>query len=70
MANSKISALTSATTPLAKGSTNGNSKLTESQVQIIRTQYENYGKKVLAAQYGVSVSLISQIVRKDIWKHV
>ena len=54
----------------AKGSTNGNSKLTESQVQIIRTQYENYGKKVLAAQYGVSVSLISQIVRKDIWKHV
>jgi len=58
------------------GSTNGNSKLTESDVIAIRHHAANngryYGRKMLADKYGVSESHIKDIVtnRRDIWKYV
>ncbi len=58
----------------AKGSKNGNSKLTEENVIAIRSSYtrysREYGRGGLAAQYNVSGSLIDQILRYDIWAHV
>lgn len=58
----------------AKGSCNGNSKLTEDHVKEIRSMYKpwsrNFDRKTLANKYKVSVSLISQIVQKQIWTHV
>jgi hypothetical protein len=58
----------------AKGSKNGNSKLTEENVIAIRSSYRRYcrqyGRGGLAAQYNVSGSLIDQILRHDIWAHV
>lgn len=59
-----------------KGSHNGMSKLTEDDVLYIRKQYIPKGKgqkcnrTVLAEQFGVSVGLISRIVKGEIWSHV
>jgi hypothetical protein len=57
----------------AKGSRNGNSKLTEEQVKEIRRIYKNHcrknGARALANQYGVSASLIGQITSGLIWVH-
>ena len=58
------------------GSWNGMAKLTEEAVRYIRQVYVPKGKggkcnrRLLAEQLGVSVGLISQIVRYEIWTHV
>lgn len=52
----------------AKGSANGNSKLTEQQVHEIRAAAK--GGKLLAEKYGVDYSLIWLIRTGKIWKHV
>lgn len=58
----------------AKGSGNGNAKLTEDQIKEIRLLYKpwsrNFGHRALADKYQVSTSLIGQIVQKQIWTHV
>lgn len=58
----------------ARGSTNGNSKLTEEQVLVIRAKHAPWsrtrGHTALAKEYGVSSSLISQIINRDIWTHI
>ena len=59
-----------------KGSLNGNSKLTESDVIAIRRIAKNkgrrYGRKALALKYNVSECTIKEIVckRKNCWNHV
>lgn len=59
-----------------RGSNNGMSKLTEQDVQYIRENYIPKGKgqkcnrKELAEYFGVSVGLISRIVKNEIWTHV
>ena len=56
----------------ARGSKNGNSKLTEDQVLDIRSVYRGHCRKngaiPLAKKYGVSPSLIGMIARNEIWK--
>lgn len=58
----------------AKGSRNGNAKLTEDVVKEIRAAYKpwarGFGHKDLAIKYQVSKSLIGQIVQMQIWTHV
>ena len=58
----------------AKGSVNGNSKLTEDQVKTLRSEFMPWsrtcGARPLAAKYGVSASLVSQIVNRVIWTHI
>lgn len=58
----------------AKGPKNGNSKLTEAEIIAIRRDYRGHcrqtGARPLAKKYGVSVSLISQIVSNAIWQNV
>lgn len=58
----------------ARGSRNGNAKLTEAQVTEIRYLYKvrksNFDPKALANKYQVSKSLIGQIVQNKIWMHV
>ena len=59
-----------------KGSLNGNSKLTESDVLFIRNQAKErgryYGRKELAKKFNVSESQIKDIVtrRRNIWAHI
>jgi hypothetical protein len=47
-------------------------KLSLKQIKEIRSSYNPYvyGKKKLAIEYGVSVSLIYKIVNHKIWKHI
>ena len=58
------------------GSKNNFAKLTEEQVlEIRKTHIKGVGSrkgntKELANKYGVSITLINQISRKDIWKHL
>lgn len=58
------------------GSNNGMSKLTEQDVRYIREHYIPKGKgrkcnrQELAAHFGVSVGLISRIVKNEIWTHI
>lgn len=58
------------------GSGNGMAKLAESDVQFIRAAYIPKGKgakcnrRELAEQFGVSVGLISRIIKREIWTHV
>ena len=58
------------------GSKNNFAKLTEEQVlEIRKTHIKGVGSrkgntKELANKYGVSTTLINQISRKDIWKHL
>jgi len=58
----------------ASGSKNGNSKLTDAQVKDIRRVYRSHcrqnGARPLATKYGVSVSLIGQIVSNAIWQNM
>ena len=58
----------------AKGSVNGNSKLTEKDVRTIRAKYVSWsryvGKVALAKEFNVSPSLIGQIVNRTIWTHI
>lgn len=55
-----------------QGSTNGNSKLTESQVMSIREEFKlsKISYAALARKYKVDESLISGIIRYKSWKHV
>lgn len=57
---------------VAKGSSNGSSKLTEEQVTQMRADYSVGGitQKQLGRKYGVSQSLAAMIVLKKIWTHV
>lgn len=58
------------------GSWNGMAKLVEADVRYIREVYIPKGKgskcnrKELAEQFSVSVGLISQIVKREIWTHI
>lgn len=52
----------------ARGERNGLSKLTEEKVKAIRG--DTRPRKVLSAEYGVSVSMISYIQRGVCWAHV
>ena len=58
----------------AKGESNGMAKLTEEDVRSIRAQYKPWsrtnGAIPLAAKFGVSKSLISQICNGVIWKSI
>ena len=55
----------------AKGSRNGNSKLTEEVVRSIRLMYSNGIKQTeIGRTFGVTQVLVSQIVLRKIWKHV
>lgn len=52
-----------------KGEQQGNSKLTEKDVILIRTRYArgNVSQRKIAREHGVSKSLIGYIVRGEIW---
>jgi len=57
------------------GANNGRSKLTEEQVHCIRALYQPKARKGcsaknLAADLGVSVVTIDEIVRRKTWKHI
>lgn len=57
---------------LARGEANGATKLTSEKVLDIRDRYAAGGitKTTLAAQFNVSLSLISQIIHRHIWHHL
>ena len=53
------------------GTANGAARLTDDQVRAIRTQYAAGARQVdLAADFGVSQPLISQIIRRAAWAHL
>jgi predicted XRE-type DNA-binding protein len=54
------------------GSANGNAKLTEDIVREIRRLYATgeFSQRELARRFGVSQSVISRIVGRQIWKHI
>ena len=52
----------------AKGSKQGNSKLTEEMIQPIRDS--NLSSRVLGSMYNISKSVILDIKNNKIWKHV
>jgi hypothetical protein len=55
----------------ARGSRDGNAKLTEAQVYEIKLALVRGERQyVLAARYGVSFQLISEIARGKIWNHI
>lgn len=62
------------TRPLRKksGSRNGQSKLDEDDVRLIRSVYADgtMSQRQLAAEFGVHASLIGFIVRRKYWQHV
>jgi hypothetical protein len=51
-----------------RGEKNGRSKLTESQVFLIRVDTRN--QQIIADEYGVSNQLISLIKNRKQWKHI
>lgn len=52
------------------GEKNPNSKLTAADVRYIRNHHIARGdKKILAKKFGVSRSLVSQIINNDAWKY-
>lgn len=55
-----------------RGETHGMAKLTEAQVRAIRGRYAGGGETLftLAAEFGVTFSMIGMIVRRQSWKHV
>jgi len=54
-------------TPL-RGSKNAKSKLSESQVALIRSL--NWPQRKIASHFGVSQALISKIKRNEMWRHI
>lgn len=58
--------------PETHGSTNGQSKLTETDVLEIRKLYSqnNYSQTDLAIKYNLNSSTISNIVNRKRWKHI
>lgn len=58
-------------TKRARGESHPNSKLTESDVRLIREEYnKGAGINYLARKFGVSKTPISQIVKGKTWRHV
>jgi len=58
---------------IARGERRHGAKLTESQVGLIRKEYENMSEKSqskLAKKYKVSQTAISKIILKKRWKHI
>lgn len=53
----------------AFGERNGNSKLKDKEVSLIREIYKKQVEK-LAAQYNVSTTTVNDIIKKKYWKHV
>lgn len=51
-----------------KGEKNGQSKLTEEEVIQIRSDPRSLRR--IAIEYGISTSLVFQIKRREIWRHV
>jgi GIY-YIG catalytic domain-containing protein len=59
------------TGPTLRGSENGHSTLTEEEVAEIKSRLCDGEKvKVLAADFGVSISSIGRIRKNEIWQHV
>jgi hypothetical protein len=56
----------------AKGESHGRAKLTEKDVQSIRTKFAtgNYTKRALANEYSISADNVRAIVTRQTWKHV
>lgn len=55
----------------ARGSRNGNAKLTERDIREIRQRYDmGESQRSLAAAFGVTQGLVGHIVRRLIWRHV
>lgn len=52
------------------GEGNGLSKLKEREVLEIRALFGKKIKRVLAVEYGVSISAIKQILRRKTWRHL
>jgi hypothetical protein len=57
---------------IVRGVNNPRAKLTEKEVLEIRSKYKphRYTKPMLAKEYNVSGSLISQIIDRGIWNHI
>lgn len=53
---------------MPRGEAHGNSKLTTDKVQAIRA--DTRPQSVIAAEYGISQSLVSQVRQRRIWAHV
>lgn len=53
-----------------RGSQNGNHKLTESDVKLIRSLYPSKNFRQIAREFHVDPKLIAMIVRKEVWKYV
>jgi hypothetical protein len=55
-----------------KGADNGRAKLTEEQVLEIRRSYAEGGvtQQALGDEYGIDHSVISRIVRRELWTHL
>ena len=54
----------------AVGESNGCSKLTARKVNEIRYKQQFYTQRVLAAEYGVSQSVIHNVITGKSWKHI
>lgn len=56
----------------ARGTRHGAAKLTDDDVMLIRLMYStgDYSQRVLAREFGVHQTLISQIVRGRVWTHL
>ena len=50
------------------GEKNGNAKLTEAEVRAIRIDTRSY--KLIAQEYGIVKTTVSNIKRRDHWRHV
>jgi hypothetical protein len=55
---------------VSRGESHGGSKLTVEAVKRIREEAQHRPKKELAAEYGVSPSVITKVVRGYSWRHV
>ncbi len=57
-----------------KGEVNGRAKLTDADVRTIRSEYvpgsRTHGQRAIAGRFGVAVSIIGRIGRREIWGHV
>jgi len=57
-----------------QGSKHGRSKLTEDHVRQIRAEYGGFRKhpnlSELATKFGVTKDMVSNIIRRDNWKHI
>jgi len=54
----------------ARGSSNGNSVLTEELVKLIRKEYRTATLKEVGAKYKIHYSTVSLIIKGKLWNHV